>query len=140
MVQYYTLQEAAAKLRLSVDALKEMAKNGELRAFQDRGSLRFRAQEVDELARLRGHNSEPDLQLGDAPPVPEPPKSQKPVTPALKSDPSVFDFTLGTEDSDEVSLGQDLTPSSSKDIGRKSGPPKSATKSGLPKSPPPKVA
>lgn len=140
MVQYYTLQEAAAKLRLSVDALKEMAKNGELRAFQDRGSLRFRAQEVDELARLRGGNSEPELQLGDA--LPEPPRPTKPVTPPTppKPEPSVFDFTLGTEDSDEVALGQDLTPSSSKDVGRKSGPTKSAPpkSGGMGKSPTPK--
>src|SRR5262249_54436103 len=53
---------------------------------------------------------------------------------------SVFDFTLGTEDSDEVSLGQDLTPSSSKDMGRKSGQPKSGSpkSGGLPKSQTPK--
>jgi excisionase family DNA binding protein len=142
MVQYYTLQEAAAKLHLSPETLKEMAKNGELRAFQDRGSLRFRAQEVDELARLRGHSSEPDLQLGDAPAAPpESPRTPKPAPAQQKSEPSVFDFTLGTEDSDEVSLGQDLTPSSSKDVGRKSGPPKtSPPKSGLPKSPQPRSA
>ncbi len=135
MVQYYTLQEAAAKLRLSADALKEMAKNGELRAFQDRGNLRFRAQEVDELARVRGLSSEPDLQLGDAPPAaPE----QRPAK-AVKSDPSVFDFTLGTDDSDEVSLGQDLTPSSGRHQGAKSGPQKSGPpKSGPGRSPTPK--
>ena len=28
-----------------------MAKKNEVRAFQDRGNLRFRAQEIDELAR-----------------------------------------------------------------------------------------
>ena len=141
MVQYYTLQEAAAKLRVSQDAMKEMAKNGEVRAFQDRGSLRFRAQEIDELARMRGLSSEPDLQLGDASDASDPTKTQKPPVGGQpqKSDPSVFDFTLGTEDSDEVSLGQDLTPSSGKDIARKSTPPKSAPpKSGPPKSPSPK--
>jgi excisionase family DNA binding protein len=149
MVQYYTLQEAAAKLRVSADTLKEMAKNGEVRAFQDRGSLRFRAQEVDELARLRGQNSEPDLQLGDAPPAagesrvarPSPAPAPKPTpSPQPKSDPSVFDFTLGTEDSDEVSLGQDLTPSSSKDMGRRSPPAGKSNppKPGAPKSPPPR--
>jgi excisionase family DNA binding protein len=141
MVQYYTLQEAAARLRVSPEALKEMAKNGEVRAFQDRGSLRFRSQEVDELARIRGLSSEPELQLSDAPPVTEAPRTPRPASPAPKSEPSVFDFTLGTDDSDEVSLGQDLTPSSSKDIARKSpapksSPPKSGT--GAAKSPAPK--
>jgi excisionase family DNA binding protein len=138
MVQYYTLQEAAAKLRVSTDTLKEMAKNGEVRAFQDRGSLRFRAQEVDELARLRGQNSEPDLQLGDAPA--SEPRTPRQAPPTPKSEPSVFDFTLGTDDSDEVSLGQDLTPSSSKDMGKKSGqtPKSAAPKSSPLKSPSPR--
>ena len=59
MVQYYTLQEAAARLHVSLEQLKEMAKKNEVRAFQDRGTLRFRAQEIDELARVRGLGSDP---------------------------------------------------------------------------------
>ena len=65
MVQYYTLQEAAARLQVSPEQLKEMAKKNEVRAFQDRGTLRFRAQEIDELARVRGLSSDPELQFGD---------------------------------------------------------------------------
>src|SRR5271165_2129351 len=126
MVQYYTLQEAAAKLRVTAEELKEMAKNGEVRAFQDRGSLRFRAQEVDELARARGFGSDPDLQLGEGA------RGSAAPRPPAKAEPSVFEFTLGTEDSDEVSLGQDLSPGSGNKEGKKSGQPKSG---GPPKTP-----
>src|SRR4029077_12781429 len=64
MPQYYTLEEAAKLLATTPDELKLMAKKGELRPFQDRGTLRFRSQEIDEMARRRGRGSEPDLQLG----------------------------------------------------------------------------
>src|SRR3954471_23288576 len=76
MPQYYTLEEAASKLQMSPDELREMAKRKQVRAFQDRGSWRFRAQEIDELARERGLGSDPELQFGDATQaVPRPPKS-----------------------------------------------------------------
>src|SRR5262245_19828441 len=67
-IQYYTMEEAARILGTSAEELKQLAKRGELRPFQDRGTLRFRAQEIDELARRRGRasDSSPDLQLGEA--------------------------------------------------------------------------
>src|SRR4030088_733512 len=65
MVQYYTLEQAAQLLQTSPEKLKEMAKKGEVRAFQDRGTLRFRSQEIDELVRLKGIGSDAELQLGD---------------------------------------------------------------------------
>src|SRR5262249_52509704 len=63
MVQYYTLEQAAQILRTTPDKLREMAKSGEVRAFQDRGSLRFRAQEIDELARTKGLGSDTDISI-----------------------------------------------------------------------------
>ncbi len=66
MVQYYTLEQAAHALRTTPEKVKEMAKKNEVRAFQDRGNLRFRAQEIDELARSRGLGSDQALPLGDA--------------------------------------------------------------------------
>jgi excisionase family DNA binding protein len=122
MVQYFNLQEAAARLRVTTDQLKEMAKNGEIRAFQDRGNMRFRAQEIEELARLRGAGSDPDLPLGEAP------------TGGPVSDAGVFDFSLGVDDSDEVSLGQDTSGQGSAKAKGRSG---SKTPGG--KSPPPKA-
>jgi excisionase family DNA binding protein len=66
MQKYYTLEEAARVLRATPDQLREMAKKNQVRAFQDRGNLRFRSTEIDELARERGLGSEPDLPLGEA--------------------------------------------------------------------------
>ncbi len=81
MVQYYTLEQAAQILQTTPDKLKEMAKKNEVRAFQDRGNLRFRAQEIDELARARGLGSDPALPLGEAakggPASPSPRKKSK---------------------------------------------------------------
>src|SRR6516165_6619394 len=73
MVQYYTLEQAAQMLLTTPEKLKDMAKKGEVRAFQDRGTLRFRSQEIDELVRLKGLGSDPELQLGEA--LASPPKS-----------------------------------------------------------------
>ena len=58
MVQgYYTLQEAAQVAAIAVDELRQMAQRGQLRSFQDRGTLRFRIQDIQELARQRGQSS-----------------------------------------------------------------------------------
>ncbi len=122
MVQYYTLEQAAQVLRTTPDKLKEMAKKNEVRAFQDRGNLRFRVQEIDELARTRGLGSDPALPLGDAakggPASPSPRRKSK--LPA--QEPIAF-----IED-DEAPIGMDPVssgkggPSSSKNKG---GPPSS---------------
>src|SRR5437763_13943634 len=103
MVQgYYTLQEAAKFLNMAVDDLKQMAQKGKIRSFQDRGTLRFRIQDVQELARQRGVSSDPDLVLGDAslpkkkgdsPRSPKPGPKSPPKTPSGGSDDS-FEFEL----------------------------------------------
>ena len=67
MVQFYTLEEAARMLGISPDDLKKMAQRNEIRHFSDRGSMRFRAQEIEELARRRGRGSDPELQIADPP-------------------------------------------------------------------------
>jgi excisionase family DNA binding protein len=65
MQQYLTLEEAAKMLQLSADDLREMARKKTIRAFQDRGSWRFRLQDMQEEARKRGINSDPEVQLGE---------------------------------------------------------------------------
>ncbi|MFO0964741.1 MAG: hypothetical protein U0793_04015 [Gemmataceae bacterium] len=118
---YYTLLEAAQFVGLPPDELKQMAQRNQIRSFQDRGTLRFRLQDVQELARRRGATSDPELVLGEAPaprsgasPRPEgprtPPRSPKPapvspVPAAPQSMPDVFDFDLGA---DQVDVGQEL--------------------------------
>jgi hypothetical protein len=139
MVQYYTLQEAAAKLRVTADQLKEMAKKNEVRAFQDRGNLRFRATEINELARTLGHSSDPELQFRDPTPKTSEPKSGGPKTPRSTKHvpaPTDQDFEIPSE---EVPLGQDPASAAS---ASKNTPKNPSTRSPTPKrtsptSPPP---
>jgi excisionase family DNA binding protein len=135
MQQYYTLDEAARVLQTTPDKLKEMAKRKEIRSFQDRGTLRFRAQEIHELARAQGLGSDAELQLGEA-------ARGKPATPKpsrrgeVEDEPVVLDFSP-----DEVPLG-DAPRSAGRSGGPRSGGPKSSgpklggPKSGGPKSGP----
>ncbi|HEV3259342.1 MAG TPA: helix-turn-helix domain-containing protein [Gemmataceae bacterium] len=75
MVQgYYTLEEAARILGLATEKLSQMAQKREVRAFADRGTWRFRSQDIEELARRMGKGSNPDLQLGET----QPPASGSP--------------------------------------------------------------
>src|SRR5215216_2178400 len=76
MAQYYTLDEAARVLQTTADEVRKMADDKKLRTFRDKGTLRFRAQEIDELARQMGIGSDADLQLGE---VPQPRKGSSPV-------------------------------------------------------------
>ncbi|MCS6975954.1 MAG: helix-turn-helix domain-containing protein [Gemmatales bacterium] len=63
---FYTLEEAAKRLGLPREKLTEMANKREVRAFMDRGTLRFRRAEIEELARRRGLASDVELPLGEA--------------------------------------------------------------------------
>lgn len=63
---FYTLEEAAKRLGLPREKLTEMANKREIRAFMDRGTLRFRRAEIEELARRRGLASDVELPLGDS--------------------------------------------------------------------------
>lgn len=104
MQQYLTLEEAAKYLQMSPDDLREMAKKKTVRAFQDRGTWRFRSQDIEELARARGLASDVDLQLGEAakPPSGASPRPSKKPT---DSDLLPADFTL--DESEEVPLGRE---------------------------------
>src|SRR5438128_12456297 len=88
MVQgYYTLQEAAQALGLPPEELKLMAQRNQIRSFQDRGTWRFRVQDIQELARQRGASSDLELTLGEAPPRSPAPRSPQPKSPGPKSPP-----------------------------------------------------
>jgi excisionase family DNA binding protein len=128
---YYTLQEAAQVLGISLDELKQMAQKSRIRSFQDRGNLRFRTQDIQELARQRGATSDPELVLGeaslpakkgDSPRPPKSPvsKSAGPKTPPREDVPEVFDFDMDDGGSTDPS-------SASKKASKSSAPPKSGT-------------
>ena len=106
MVQgYYTLEEAARILGIAIEDLSHMAQKREVRAFADRGTWRFRTQDIEELARRRGQGSNPDLPLGEAP-RPQPHDTPTARTSPEPKDEGVFNFGLGTE-TEHVDLGQD---------------------------------
>ena len=99
MSQFYTLEEAASKLNMSVDELRELAKKREVRSFQDRGVLRFKSEDIDaRLNTASGVNPETDsedykLNLEDTPTT----------NPADNNAPLVLD----TGDSEEFTLSLD---------------------------------
>ncbi len=141
---YYTLEEAAQIVHISPDELKQLARKGELRSFQDRGTWRFRVQDIQELARRRGVGSDPELVLGEAA-APRPTDSPAPRSPASPKTREAEVFDLGGDD-ETVGLGKELQPdapgssrklaggSSKKNL--KEGP-KSGPKSPGPQQPPP---
>jgi excisionase family DNA binding protein len=116
MVQYYTLEEAAKLLQVPADQLKEMVKRNEVRAFQDRGTLRFRQQEIDELVRARGLGSDPSLQLGEA----TKPAGGPPSSGTRRKSKVADEGTPKLADDDKVSLGEP-PPTSAKKSGFSSG-------------------
>jgi hypothetical protein len=117
MVQgYYTLEEAAHFLGAAPDELKAKARSKELRSFQDRGTLHFRIQDIQELARQRGLNSDPELPLRESIPAKA---AEGPSTPRVKGNeiPDVFYFDFDAGTSGEPGGGLLGGPGS----GRKSG-------------------
>ena len=68
--KYLSLEEAASRLAVSKDQLIRMRESGEIRGFADRGTWKFRVEDVDELARTRQADSSPEVQLfGDSGPM-----------------------------------------------------------------------
>jgi hypothetical protein len=105
MVEFFNLEEAARFFGISQDEMKQLAKREGLRVFQDRGTLRFRADDIKELFRKRGGSSDPELPLGEAP---KPTATDSPPPAKAKKDGEVFDFSLDTDDA--VQIGQEIHP------------------------------
>jgi hypothetical protein len=125
--EYLTLEEAARKLGMAPEELTQMRERKEIRGFADRGTWRFRAQDIEELGRRRGLGSNPDLPLAEVPP---PAPHDSPAPKKVEKEES-FPFSLGSED--QVEIGHfPLPPSGSSGSLSKPG---SGGKSG-PKSPP----
>jgi hypothetical protein len=130
MVQYYTLEQAAQMLLTTPEKLKEMAKKGEVRAFQDRGTLRFRAQEIDELVRLKGIGSDPELQLGET--LAAPPKAGTSGKQTTYAPP---DHGVHGDVESEAAIGNEPLSKTGSRSGKSPRPRSSASKS-----PPPKAS
>ena len=48
--EYYTLEEATAKLGKDADYLRKLVREGELREFRISGKFHYKASEIDALA------------------------------------------------------------------------------------------
>ena len=65
--KYLTLEEAAARLSLTKDALVKLREEGSIRGFADRGNWKFKVDDVEELARSRQADSDPDVRIESDP-------------------------------------------------------------------------
>ncbi len=63
--RYLSVDEAAEKLGISKDELKRLREKGEIRGFGDRGTFKFKEDDVDELARRLQPSSDPDVPMID---------------------------------------------------------------------------
>jgi excisionase family DNA binding protein len=64
--KYLSLDEVAARLGLSADQVNKLREEGRVRGFADRGTWKFKSDDVEEFARSRQADSAPDVPiLGD---------------------------------------------------------------------------
>ena len=61
--KYLSLEEAARLLDLTTEQLKKVREQGDIRGFADRGSWKFREQDIEEFLRSRQSDSSPDFPI-----------------------------------------------------------------------------
>lgn len=61
--KYLSLEEAAGLLDMTTEQLMKIREQGEIRGFADRGSWKFREQDIDEFQRSRQVDSSPDFPI-----------------------------------------------------------------------------
>jgi len=63
MAQYYNEEKAAQVLGVTVDAVRKMREGGQLHAYRDGGSWKFKAEELERLAEERRGGAEPEEEV-----------------------------------------------------------------------------
>jgi len=63
--KYLSLEEAAGILRISPEELIRLRERGEIRGFADRGTWKFKSEDVEEYARSRQADSHPEVPILD---------------------------------------------------------------------------
>lgn len=63
--KYLSLDEVTARLSLSTEQVNKIREEGRLRGFADRGTWKFKADDVEEFARSRQADSAPDVPIID---------------------------------------------------------------------------
>ena len=61
--KYLSIEEAASLLGLTVEQVKKAREQNDLRGFSDRGSWKFREQDIEEYRRTREADSSPDMPI-----------------------------------------------------------------------------
>lgn len=61
--KYLSLEEAASMLGMSTDQVMRAREQGDLRGFADRGSWKFREQDIEEFLRSQQTDSSPDIPI-----------------------------------------------------------------------------
>ena len=61
--KYLSLEEAASLLGMTTEQLMKVREQGDIRGFADRGSWKFREQDIDEFQRSRQSDSAPDFPI-----------------------------------------------------------------------------
>lgn len=62
--KYLSIEEAAAQIGISTAELNRLREKGAIRAFADRGTWKFKEEEVEKLVRSRQTDSDPEVPLG----------------------------------------------------------------------------
>lgn len=63
--KYLSLEEAASLLKLKTEELIRLREKGDVRGFADRGTWKFKAEDIEEFSRRRQPDSDPDVAIMD---------------------------------------------------------------------------
>jgi len=82
--KYLTLEEAARQLGMAPDELVRLRERSEIRGFADRGTWKFKSEDVEEFARSRDADSSPEVPIIDETPSGKTPGDMPGVSGARK--------------------------------------------------------
>ncbi len=85
--KYLSIEEAAERLGIPKEELNRLRSRGDVRGFSDRGTFKFKEEDIEELGRRLQPSSDPDLQMLDG-----------------EDDGSVLDDEPATDDDDAPSI------------------------------------
>ena len=62
--KYYSLEEAATRLGVNAQLLMRMREQGQVRGYADRGTWKFKVEDIDDVARSMQADSDPEVPIG----------------------------------------------------------------------------